>query len=137
MPLETTTICQRLMFPASPGTVFEMITDPVKMAEFSGMEVTERPDGTIVAGNGRFRFRNLELERGGRIVQAWSSTEWPEGLPPSRLEFRLKAIGQGTDLAMLQEGVPTEDAERCSEAWHIYYWNPLFDHLRIMSTGKK
>jgi activator of HSP90 ATPase len=139
MAIETGTIHQAIMFPAAPEVVYDMLMDPEKHSQFTGSVASGSSEvgGTFLASNGYITIKNLELENGKRIVQEWSTTEWPAGLPPSRLEIRLRPIGQGTDLDLLQTGVPIADLERYDQGWYIYYWNPLFEHLRILSVKRQ
>ncbi len=127
------------MLPASPETVYDMLTDPVRHAQFTRSPASGSSllGGILTTHGGYILAQNLELERGKHIVQEWSTTEWPEGLPPSRLEIKLHAIGRGTDLSMVQTGVPAADVERYAQGWYEYYWNPLFEYLREISTRSK
>jgi uncharacterized protein YndB with AHSA1/START domain len=131
MHLETGTICQNIMIPAHPDVVYDMLMDPILQTRFTGFatEGSKEVGGTMTAGAGYIRIRNLELERGRRIVQEWSTLEWPEGCSPSRLEIAMKIIGQGTDLRLVQTGVPSSMMEKIDHSWYHHYWNPLFEHL--------
>jgi hypothetical protein len=83
----------------------------------------------MTAGSGHIRIRNLELERGRLIVQEWSTRNWPDGFPPSRLEIIMRPIGQGTDMGVVHSELPCAMAESIDHAWYDHYWNPLFEHL--------
>ena len=139
MAVETSSIRQSIMLPASPEIVYDLLMDPVKHAQFTGSPASGSSEvgGTFLAWDGYIIIRNLELGRGKRIVQEWSTTEWPEDLPPSRLEIRLRPIGQGTELLLMQSGVPAADLEKYTQGWYEFYWDPLFDYLRQISTKRK
>jgi uncharacterized protein YndB with AHSA1/START domain len=139
MTFPTGVIRQGVMLPASPEIVFDMLMDPVKHAQFTGSAAGGSSDvgGTFEAWDGYILIRNLELRRGVLIVQEWSTTEWPGGLPPSRLEIRLRPIGQGTDLSLTQSGVPLEDVEKYAQGWYDHYWDPLFEFLREISVRQR
>ncbi len=128
-----------VMIPASPEIVYDLLMDPVKHAQFTGSPASGSSEigGTCIAWDGYIIMRNLELIRGKRIVQEWSTTEWPVGLPPSRLEIRLRPIGQGAELLLMQSGVPAADVEQYTQGWYEYYWDPMFDFLREISTKRK
>ncbi|MDD1770270.1 MAG: SRPBCC domain-containing protein, partial [Methanomassiliicoccales archaeon] len=66
--------------------------------------------------------------------QEWSTSEWPEGYPPSRLELRLKAVPGGTELTLIQTGVPEEQADDYDQGWHDSYWMPM---VKYFEQGKK
>jgi activator of HSP90 ATPase len=127
MSLPTGEIRIRVMLPASPEIVYDMLMDPVMHAEFTNSPASGSSEvgGIFIASDGYISARNLVLEKGKRIVQAWSTTEWPEGL---------HAKGQGTELSMVQTGVPRADVERYKEGWYDYYWKPLTTLLKRMST---
>jgi uncharacterized protein YndB with AHSA1/START domain len=67
----------------------------------------------------------LELAKGRRIVQEWTTTEWPKGYPPSRVEITLTKRKGGTLLEMVHSKVPAEQKEDYAEGWRSYYWEPL------------
>jgi activator of HSP90 ATPase len=76
---------------------------------------------------GRFTSKEDTLCCGGGrlIVQAWSTSEWPKACPPSPLEFRLKPAKTGTELIMVQSGVPAAQSRNLRSGWAEYYWKPL------------
>ncbi|MBI0583874.1 MAG: SRPBCC domain-containing protein [Methanomassiliicoccus sp.] len=124
-------IHMKIMLPAPPEVVYDMLMDPKRQTEFTGFLAEGSPEigGRMSAGNGHITILNLELERGARIVQEWSTRTWPEGVPPSQLEISMRAIGQGTDLRMVQTGIPAEMKDDIEQGWFDHYWNPMFEHL--------
>ena len=64
-----------------------------------GQQNPEAP-GATMAGDGYIQGRTLELEPHSRIVQAWRSTEFPDGSPDSRVEVILEATDGGTRLIL-------------------------------------
>ena len=58
-------------------------------------------------------------------MQEWVTTEWPEGYPPSRLEFTLKEVDGNTELAMVHSDIPAVQKEELKQGWTDYYWEPL------------
>jgi len=107
--------------------VYEAYVNPKKHAAFTGQGATGTPKvgGRFTAGDGYSKGKYLELEKGKRIVQEWSTTEWPEGYPPSVLELTLKAKGNRTELTMVQSKVPEEQVDYYAEGWKEFYWEPL------------
>ena len=67
----------------------------------------------------------LALTPAKKIVQAWQTSEWPEGFPPSRLEISLAPTKSGTRLTMVQSDVPAVQAAEYTTGWKDYYWRPL------------
>jgi activator of HSP90 ATPase len=125
--VRTATIRQRLKIPASPEAVYEALTNARLHAAFTGALATGRARSGygFTAWDGYVEGRHLVLRRGRLIVQEWSTSEWPEACPPSRLEFRLKPAKTGTELIMVQSGVPAAQSRNLRSGWAEYYWKPL------------
>jgi activator of HSP90 ATPase len=127
MSLKLTTIRQKTLIPATPDEVYEAYVNPKKHSAFTGGRATcdPRVGGEFTAWDGYILGKNLKLEKGKRIVQEWSTTEWPEGYPPSRLELTFKKAKGGTEISMVHSNVPTVQADDLAEGWTEFYWNPL------------
>ena len=121
------TIKQSVLIDASPLEVYEAYVQPKKHAAFTGQSATGTPKvgSKFTAGDGYITGRYLELERGKRILHEWTTTEWPEGYPPSLLELTLKARGEKTELTMVHSRVPKEQVDYYAEGWKEYYWEPM------------
>jgi len=137
LKLKTATITQRVVLPASPVEVYEALLDPRKHSEFTGAQATGRAvvGAEFTAWDGYISGRNLELERGKRIVQEWVTVEWPEGFPPSRLEFTLRKVSGGTELKMVHSGVPADQEEELKQGWIDNYWDPLKSYFEKRGRG--
>ena len=82
--LEVTTITQKVIIPkVSPKQVYEAYVDPKKHSEFTDSKATGKPvvGGKFTAWDGYISGKFLELEEGKRVVQEWTSTDFPEGYP--------------------------------------------------------
>jgi len=128
----TETIKQKVLIPATPIEVYEAFMDAKKHSKFTGSKATCDPKvgGEFTAWDGYISGKNLELERGKRIVQEWLTTEWPDGQPPSRLELTFKKAKGGTELSMVQSGVPAEQAADTAQGWIEFYWDPLKKYFK-------
>jgi activator of HSP90 ATPase len=128
----TTSIVQTVFIPASPEQVWDALMDPAVHSVFTGQGVTGRAEvgATMTAGDGYIRARNLDLERGRLIVQEWSTSEWPKGAGPSRLEIALRPAKGGTELTMTQTDVPSSQADSYRQGWIDYYWEPMQRYFR-------
>lgn len=124
-------IRQNVLIDATPLEVYEAYTDPKKHAAFTGQDAkgTARVGGKFVAGDEYIRAKYLELEKGKRILQEWSTSEWPEGYPPSLLELTMKPKGKKTELTMVHSKVPEDQVDYYAEGWKDYYWAPLKKHF--------
>ncbi len=127
MTVATTSFELSIVISAPPERVYEALTDPKLHAAFTGARASGKPlpGSRFTAWDGYIEGRYLELEPPSRIVQQWSTTEWPEGAPPSRVEFRLLSVPDGTELKLLHSEVPVEQAESYRQGWIEYYWQPL------------
>ncbi len=125
--MKSGTIRQTALIDASPLEVYEAFVDPKKHAAFTGQSATGAPrvGGKFTAGDGYIMGKHLELERGKRILQEWTTSEWPEGSPPSLLELTLKAKGKKTELTMVHSKVPEDQVDYYAEGWKEWYWGPL------------
>ena len=120
-------IRQTVLIDASPAEVYEAYVDPEKHAAFTGQSATgsRKVGGAFTAGDNYVSGKYLALEKGKRILQEWTTTEWPAGYPPSLLELRLRAKGKKTELVMTHTRVPEEQVEYYAEGWKEFYWTPL------------
>jgi activator of HSP90 ATPase len=131
MTLKFETIRQTELFDASPAEVYEAYVNPKKHAAFTGQAATGTPRAgcKFTAGDGYITGKYVKLEKGKRIVQEWTTTEWPEGYPPSKLELTVKAKGKKAELTMVHSKVPAEQGEYYAGGWKEYYWEPLKKYL--------
>lgn len=125
------TIKQTVIIPASPQEVYDAYVDPKKHTEFTGSKATGKAvvGGKFTAWDGYIFGKYLELENGKRLVQEWSSTDFPEGASPSRLELCFSKVPKGTQLVMVHSEVPEEQAEETADGWVEWYWNPMKEYF--------
>jgi uncharacterized protein YndB with AHSA1/START domain len=130
--LKVATITQKVTIPAKPKEVYLAYVDAKKAAEFTGQAATGAPKvgGKMSHGDGYIKGKYLELLEGEKIVQEWSTTEWPSGYPPSILQLTFKPKGKGTELTMVQSKVPASQSKMYSEGWMTYYWEPLRKYFK-------
>jgi uncharacterized protein YndB with AHSA1/START domain len=115
------------MLNSAPQEVYEALMDSKKHKEFTGSEakIGDRVGDESNGWDGHVFGKNLELLPGKKIVQEWTTTEWPKGYPTSRLEITLTKKDGGTELKMFHSKVPVEQREEYAEGWKSYYWEPL------------
>jgi len=128
----TTSIRQRRLIPAAPEEVYDAFVNAQKHTEFTGAKATcdAKVGGRFTAWDGYITGRNLELKPGKSIVQEWTTTEWPDGSPPSRVEFTFARKGAATEVAMVHSNVPASQAGSYREGWTAYYWKPLKEYFQ-------
>ena len=123
----TSTIVQHVFLAAAPARIFAMLTDPTEHGRLTGIACTGEPvEGEHFTAGGGYMFGAYEaVEADAKIVQTWSTTEWPKGHAPSRLEFVLEAVEGGTELVMTHSGLPPGQAEQYRQGWIDFYWTPM------------
>lgn len=129
---EVTTIKQTVVIPkATPKQVYDAYTDPEKLAEFTDSPATGKPvvGGEYTAWDGYIFGKYLDLEDGKRVVQEWTTTDWEEGYPASKLELTFKAVPKGTEISLLQTDVPKAAADEFKRGWRDFYWEPLKEYF--------
>lgn len=99
---------QSRIISAPPLAVYHAIADPREHSAFTGARATgrARPGAAFTAWDGYIHGRTLLADPGRRLVQEWSTAEWPEGAAPSRLEWRFRWHPRGTRVTLRQTDVP-------------------------------
>ena len=130
--MKVKTIKQKVVVSATPDEVYDAFVDAKKHSAFTGSKATceSRVGGEFTAWDGYISGKNLELEKGKRIVQEWMTTEWPENCPRSRLELTFKKVKQGTEISMIHSEVPAEQADDITQGWIDFYWEPLKEYFK-------
>ena len=137
---EVTTITQKVLIPkVSPKQVYDAFVDPEKHSEFTNAKATGKPTvgGKFTAWDDYITGKFIELDDGKRVVQEWTSTDFPEGYSPSRLELTFCAVSKGTEILMVHSNVPKDIADEAAEGWTEFYWEPLKEYFKQSSKPKK
>ncbi len=131
------TIKQKVIIPASPKEVYDAYTDPKKHSAFTESKATGKPavGSKFTAWDGYIFGKYLELDDGKRVVQEWSSTDFPQGYGPSRLELCFNKVPKGTELVMVHSNVPEEIADEAADGWVEWYWDPLKKYFNERSKS--
>lgn len=120
-------IHQEVTINAAPEVVFDVLVSSEKFREMTGgreAAISSEAGGAVSLFDGAISARNIELVPGKRVVQAWRSNDWPEGLY-SIVRFELSQAGRSTELVFDQAGHPDEATEMLSGGWHQMYWEPM------------
>ena len=128
------TIHQEVTIHASPAAVYRVLTTSEDFARMTGgrsAEISGEVGGEVAMFGGDIRGRNVELVPGKRVVQAWRSHAWPEGVY-SIVRFELAPEGKGTKLVFDQAGYPDGAQKMLEGGWHQMYWQPI----NTMLSGK-
>jgi len=128
MSENTKTIKQTEFIPSvKPDVVYDALLDGKKHSKLIGGKATGEPTvgSTFTSWDGYITGTNLELEPGKRILQDWSTAEWPDGARPSKLEWTFTGKDGGTEVTLVHSEVPAEQAESYRQGWVDYYWTPM------------
>lgn len=131
--LEVSTINQKVIIPkVTPKQVYQAYTDPKLHSKFTESKATGKPKvgGKFTAWDGYIFGRYIELEEGKRVVQEWTSTDFPEGYPPSKLELTFREVPKGTEIALVHSDVPKDIADDAADGWEEFYWEPLKKYFK-------
>jgi uncharacterized protein YndB with AHSA1/START domain len=120
-------IHQEVTIEASPAAVYGVLTNSAEFTKMTGgraADIAKDVGGHFTMFGGDIRGRHVELVPGKRVVQAWRSQAWPEGVY-SIVKFELAPNGKGTKLIFDQAGHPQEAREMLEGGWHKMYWEPM------------
>ncbi len=120
-------IHQEVTIDASPAAIFGVLTSSTDFARMTGGRaavISREAGGAVSLFGGDIEARNIELVPGTRVVQAWRSKAWPEGVY-SIVKFALAAAGKGTKVTFDQAGHPAEAEQMLEGGWHQMYWQPM------------
>ncbi|CAN7434593.1 SRPBCC domain-containing protein [Rhizobium sp. LjRoot254] len=120
-------IHQETRLSGPPSRVYDILTKSDLFAKMTGgraADISTEPGGAVSLFGGDIRARNVELVPGKRVVQAWRSQAWPEGVY-SIVRFELAADGAGTLLTFDQAGYPDSAHDMLAGGWSKMYWSPM------------
>src|ERR1700726_2235442 len=109
-------------FTASPQRIYEALLDAKQFTAFSGMpaQINREVGGAFSLFDGHIVGRNVELVPNKRIVQAWRTNDWPEGIY-SIVRFELTPQGSGTHIVFDHIGFPDGLRNHLAEGWEGHY----------------
>jgi uncharacterized protein YndB with AHSA1/START domain len=115
------------VLPADPERIYKAWLDGREHGEFTGgaAEVDPRVGGRFTAWDGYIEGKTLELEPFRRIVQAWRSSEFPEGSADSRLEVLLEKNRGGTRITIRHSAIPEGQGKDYEQGWKEHYFTPM------------
>ena len=104
------TIRQSILIDATPKELYEAILDPKMHTKFTGAKATGSMEvgGKFTAYDGYISGVNLELEENKKIVQQWTSTDFPKD-HMTEVVFEFLPQEHGTKIVFTQKNVPEEN----------------------------
>lgn len=95
----------------------------------SPAQASARVGESFSAWDGYIFGRNLELEPGRRIVQAWRTTEFQPSDPDFRLEVILEPEGKGARVTIRHSNLPP-DGMQYKQGWVEFYFEPMWTYFQ-------
>jgi uncharacterized protein YndB with AHSA1/START domain len=127
----TQPIHQEVMIKTSAKKIFDTLIDPKQLSAFAGgppAEIDATAGGSFCCFSGHIIGRNIELVPGQRVVQAWRSAQWAEGVY-SIVRFELHDESGSTRIVFDQAGSPEEAGSHLETGWAKMHWQPLNAYL--------
>ncbi len=114
------TINQTYELNATPTVIFEALTDPAIIEQWSGapakMEANRKTNFSLFGG--QVEGTNLEVIPNQKLVQ-----KWPHD---TKVTITLAANDAGTTVELLHEDIPGSEAEELfNQGWKNHYFGPL------------
>jgi activator of HSP90 ATPase len=118
------------VIPATPEQIYQAWLSTKGHSAMTGSpaEVEARVKGKFTAWDGYIFGETLELKPNQRIVQAWRTTEFPEGSPDSRVEITLEAVNGKTKITINHSNIPKGQAEDYKQGWQDFYFKPMKEY---------
>ena len=122
---------------ARPAEVYDAFVNAKIHARFTGAAATgpARAGARFTAWDGYIHGVYRTLVKGRRIAADWRTTEWPAGMPDSRVDLTFKAGKGGTEIRLVHSKVPAEQAASYRQGWIDYYWKPLNAYFSARSSA--
>jgi activator of HSP90 ATPase len=118
------TISQSYEIKATPAQVFEALTNPEVIQQWSGapakIDAQEGSEFSLFGDN--IVGKNLQVVPNQKLVQDWAEKSWDVS---SKVTFTLKGNNGGTTLDILHEGVPDAAVESITGGWKDYFMGPI------------
>ena len=118
--------------PANPVQVYEAWLSSEGHTAMTGSPATVdgNVDGEFSAWDGYIFGRTLELIPNQRIVQAWRTSEFPEGALDSHLEILLEEIPEGTKITLIHRDMPEDQVDSYRQGWEDFYFKTLKEYFK-------
>ncbi len=118
------------LIPASPADIYRAWLDSEGHSRMTGSPATASPrvGEAFEAWDGYIQGRNLELEPGKRILQAWRTTEFAPSDEDSLVEITLEPAVAGAKVTIRHSNLPA-DGEQYLEGWIDFYFQPMKEYF--------
>lgn len=122
------TVKQKYSIKAPIEKVWQALTDPSVIEEWGGGPAKMKDEegfrfslwGADIFGT------NTKVVKNKQLVQDWYGGKWDE---PSIVTFNLKEENGKTEVELIHENIPDEEAKDIAKGWKTYYLGPLKELL--------
>lgn len=119
------------VFNAKPSEIYNAWLTSEGHSAMTGSKanVDGRVGGKFSAWDGYISGSTLELTPDQRIVQAWRTSEFPEGTPDSHIEILLEVVQGGTEVTLIHSDMPEDQVDSYRQGWEDFYFKPMREHF--------
>ena len=109
---------------AKPEDVFQALTKPSFIKRWSGVkaEMDDKEGTMFKLWNGWCFGKNIKVEKNKYLIQEWDTLELDA---PTEVSFILNEHKSGTELEVIQVGLPKKLFEQYSKGWEENYIKPI------------
>jgi uncharacterized protein YndB with AHSA1/START domain len=131
------TIKQTYLINAAPKLVWQALTDPEIIEEWSGAdaEFVPEPKTEYSLWDGSICGVIISVTPNKKLVQTWKPDNWT--VDDSVVTFTLIPDGAGTRVDMVHENVEEFDFEGTEEGWDLYYLGAIKRMLEARPRNAK
>lgn len=137
--MKTESLKVSAQFPVSARELYQAWLDSKQHAGFTGAgaDIVARVGGKFSAWDGYISGKTQELTPYRRIVQAWRTTDFPEGCGDSIVELTLEPVGGGTKLTIRHTEIPAGQGAEYKDGWRQFYFKPMKKYFGGGKSEKK
>jgi len=117
--------------PSSPEDIYTAWLSSEGHSQMTGSqaEVEGGSGGAFKAWDGYIWGKTLEVEANRRVVQAWRTSEFPDGSPDSRVEILFEKVTDGTKITLIHTGIPDGQGDNYKQGWDDFYFTPMHTYF--------
>lgn len=118
------TIKQIYKINASVADVWKALVDPEVIDKWGGgpARMDDKVGTRFSLWGGEIHGKNIKVVKNKELVQEWFGGKWDK---PSKVTFTLIMKNNVTEVNLLHEDVPDEEAKSITDGWKTYYLGPL------------
>lgn len=119
------------IIPAKPSEIYKAWLSTKGHAAMTGSpaKVDGKVGGKFSAWDGYIFGTTLELTLNQRILQAWRTSEFPEGAPDSRVEILFEEAAGGTKITLAHTKMPDDQVDDYRQGWEDFYFKPMKEYF--------